>query len=196
MSTNLPITSQSVLEAATQIAEANHCQAGGAIGLNGAMAAALAQATANCTLVDGATGATADAAKDVQQIMARIRRRMGAIADEDAEAITTFVELRNRGEALKGYGVLCDGPRELSDLAIEATQAMQAFRAHVGERGKDDLEFAITLMAGVARAAMQLLDSNMRIWPLPDLLAKYDPEVKRLLAAIDQLQPVARIRNQ
>ncbi len=194
MQTSIPISTQSAADAARRIAEANHCQAGGAIALNGALAAALAQATANCTLIDGAAGVAADAAKATQQTMARIRLRMCAIADEDAEAITVFVELRNRGEALKGYGVLCDGPKEVSELAIEATQAMQDFRAHVGERGKDDLEFAITLMAGVARAAMQLLDSNMRIWPLPELLAQYDPQVKRLLASINELTPVQRIR--
>jgi len=52
------------------------------------------------------------------------------------------------------------------------------------------------MMAGAARAAMQLLDSNLRIWPLPDLLAKYEPHVKRLNAEIDALSPVQRIRNQ
>jgi hypothetical protein len=144
--------------------------------------------------VDGATGDSADAAKATQQAMTRVRLRMCAIADEDAEAITAFVELRNRGEALKGYTLLCDGPREMADLAIEATGAMQNFRDHMGERGRDDLEFAITMMAGVARAAMQLLDSNLRIWPLPDLLAQYDPHVRRLFASINELTPVPRIR--
>jgi hypothetical protein len=194
MSINQPITQQPVVDAAARIAQANHCQAGGAIAMSGALAAALAQATANTTRVDGAPGEADAAAAILQQTMTRVRSRMAALADEDAEAITVFVELRNRGEALKGYGVLCDGPREMADLAIEATHAMQSFRPHVGERGKDDLEFAITLMAGVARAAMQLLDSNMRIWPLPDLLAQYDPHVKRLLGAIDELTPVQRIR--
>jgi hypothetical protein len=194
MTTKQAITSEAVVDAAARIAQANHCQAGGAIAISGALAAALAQATANTTRVDGATGDADAAAAAIQQTMTRIRARMTALADEDAEAITVFVELRNRGEALKGYGVLCDGPREMADLAIEAAQAMQSFRPQVGERGKDDLEFAITLMAGVARAAMQLLDSNMRIWPLPDLLAQYDPHVKRLHAAINALTPVQRIR--
>lgn len=190
----IPITTQPVADAARRIAEANHCQAGGAIAMSGALAAALAQATANTTRVDGVAGDADAAAAAMQQSMTRIRERMIVLADEDAEAITVFVELRNRGEALKGYGVLCDGPREMADLAIEATRDIQNFRAHVGERGRDDLEFAITLMAGVARAAMQLLDSNLRIWPLPDLIAQYDPHVQRLITAIDALTPMQRIR--
>jgi hypothetical protein len=196
MSMSPLITTQPVIDASRRIAEANHCQAGGAIAMSGALAAALAQATANTTRADGAQGDADAAAATLQHSLSRIRSRLLALADEDAEAITVFVELRNRGEALKGYGVLCDGPREMAGLAIEATRAMQQFRAQVGERGKDDLEFAITLMAGAARAATQLLDSNLRIWPLPDLLAQYDPHVQRLLAAIEALTPVQRIRKQ
>ena len=83
----------------------------------------------------------------------------------------------------------------MADLAVEAAQAMQAFRAHVCERSHDDLEFALTLMAGVARSAMQLLDSNLRIWPQPELLAAFEPHIDRLLRAIGALEPVARIRG-
>jgi hypothetical protein len=49
-------------------------------------------------------------------------------------------------------------------------------------------------MAGVARGAMQLLASNLRIWPLPGLLARYDPAVIALAAQVDALRPVERIR--
>ncbi|MEI2776481.1 MAG: hypothetical protein V9G19_11040 [Tetrasphaera sp.] len=49
-------------------------------------------------------------------------------------------------------------------------------------------------MTGVARSALLLLDSNLRIWPLPELLAAYEPEVAHLLAGLATLQPVARIR--
>ncbi|NJM39739.1 MAG: hypothetical protein HC853_02685 [Anaerolineae bacterium] len=44
---------QTVSEAIHEIAEANHCQAGATIALSGALAAALAQATANVTLMLG-----------------------------------------------------------------------------------------------------------------------------------------------
>ncbi len=72
---------------------------------------------------------------------------------------------------------------------------MQEFRASVCERAHDDLEFALTLMTGAARSAMQLLDSNLRIWPLPELLAEYELQVTRLLNDLAALQPVARIRD-
>jgi hypothetical protein len=181
--------------AISRIADANHCQAGGVIGLSGALAAALAQACANACLSDGAQDEAADAARALQGVMSGARARFQAIADEDAQAITQFVELRNRGEALKGYELLCDGPRELADLAISAASAMQTYRPHVCERTRDDLEFALTLMTGVARAAMQLLDSNLRIWPLPELLATYEPHIRRLLSTLQTLSPVERIRK-
>jgi hypothetical protein len=45
-----------------------------------------------------------------------------------------------------------------------------------------------------ARSAAQLLDSNLRIWPLPELLATYEPHVVRVFDALGALTPVARIR--
>lgn len=194
MSTTPPLTQQATHDAISHIATANHCQAGGVIGLSAALAAALAQACANACLTDGAHGAAGDAARALQRQMTDARARFETIADEDAQAITQLVELRNRGEALKGYELLCDGPREMADMAITAAQAMQSYRPQVCERTRDDLEFALTLMAGAARAATQLLDSNLRIWPLPELLAIYEPHVARLFDALHALTPVGRIR--
>jgi hypothetical protein len=190
--TSVPISSSTVSEAAVAIAEADHCQAGGAIALSGAVAAALAQATANVTIADGTP--TPSPARELQQHMAHARSRLLAIADEDARAIGEFVELRRSAQALRGYELLCEGPREAADIAVAATQAMQRFRPNVGGRGKDDLEFAITLMYGAARSAAQLLDSNLRIWPLPELLARFEGDVERLFSVISSLVPIGRIR--
>ena len=52
---------------------------------------------------------------------------------------------------------------------------------------------AITAFAAL-RAATLLLDSNMRLWPEPDLLAKYEPELAALRAEAGRVQPVDRIR--
>jgi hypothetical protein len=82
----------------------------------------------------------------------------------------------------------------MAAAAIAAAMAMQDYRSHVGERSRDDLEFALTLMAGAARSALLLLDSNLRIWPLPELLAAYEPAVAHLVAGLATLQPVGRIR--
>ena len=57
--------------------------------------------------------------------------------------------------------------------------AVQGFRPLVRDVG-DDLEMAIALLTGAAHAASLLLDSNLRIWPTPSLLAKYEPELAQL----------------
>lgn len=184
-----------VYTAVARIGDHDHCQAGGTIGLSGALAAALAQATANATRAEDHSPAQETAAQQMQSAMTLIRAEFLRLADADANAILEFVALEERGAPLAGYALLCDGPRAMAELAIAAAQAMQTFRAHVCERSHDDLEFALTLMVGVGRAALQLLDSNLRIWPLPELLAEFDPQVDGLLRAIDALAPVARIRR-
>ena len=194
MTDNL-LSAATVQAAVDRIGDHDHCQAGGAIGLSGALAAALAQATANATRAEQPTATQDAAAQAMQAAMARTRAGFLRLADADANAILQFVALEARGEPLAGYALLCRGPQQMADLAVDAAQAMQAFRAHACARSQDDLEFALTLMAGVARGAMQLLDSNLRIWPLPDLLAEFEPQVARLLGKIDALTLVARIRR-
>ena len=114
---------------------------------------------------------------------------------DSANAILEFVALEEQGAALAGYALLCDGPRDMAAAAIAATQAMQDYRVQVGECSRDDLEFALTLMAGAAHSALLLLDSNLHIWPLPELLAAYEPAVANLVAGLATLQPLARIRT-
>ena len=188
------ISELSVRAAVARIGDGDHCQAGGTIGLSAALAAALAQATANSTLANAPTPAQVAAARAMQSAMAATRAEFMRLADQDANAILEFVALEEQGAALAGYALLCDGPRDLAAAAIAAAQAMQDYRAHVGERSRDDLEFALNLMVGAARSALLLLDSNLRIWPLPELLAAYEPEVARLVVGLATLQPLARIR--
>ena len=189
------ISELSVRAAAARIGDGDHCQAGGTIGLSAALAAALAQATANSTLANAPAPAQVAPARAMQAAMAAARAEFTRLADQDANAILEFVALEEQGAALTGYALLCDGPRDLAAAAIAAAQAMQDYRAHVGERSRDDLEFALTLMAGAARSALLLLASNLRIWPLPELLAAYEPAVANLMAGLATLQPLARIRT-
>lgn len=189
------LSALTVQEAVARIGDGDHCQAGGTIGLSAALAAALAQATANSTLANAPTPAQVAPARAMQSAMAAARAEFTRLADQDANAILEFVALEEQGAALAGYALLCDGPRDLAAAAIAAAQAMQDYRAHVGERSRDDLEFALTLMAGAAHSALLLLDSNLRIWPLPELLARYQPEVTRLGDAVATLRPVHKIRN-
>ena len=193
--TNQLLSTMTLQAAVDRIGDHDHCQAGGTIGVSGAFAAALAQATANATRAEQPDAIQDVAAQAMQAAMARIRTDFLRLADADANAILELVALEERGEPLAGYALLCRGPQQMAELAVDAAQTIQVFRAHVCERSHDDLEFALTLMAGVARAAMQLLDSNLRIWPLPDLLAEFEPQVRRLIGEIDALTPVVRIRG-
>ncbi len=193
--TNQLLSTMTLQAAVDRIGDHDHCQAGGTIGVSGAFAAALAQATANATRAEQPDAIQDVAAQAMQAAMARIRTDFLRLADADANAILELVALEERGEPLAGYALLCRGPQQMAELAVDAAQTIQVFRAHVCERSHDDLEFALTLMAGVARAAMQLLDSNLRIWPLPDLLAEFEPQVDRLIGRIDALTPVVRIRG-
>ena len=187
------VTQQKTGEMLDGIALATHCQAGATAALSGALAASLGQATANGSLAECVTGAPAEAARRLQATLTPIRTRLQELADSDATAIGEFVRLREAGQPLAGYTALCDGPQEMAELSLQAAQALQEYRHHVSERTHDDLEFSITLAAAAARAAMQLLDSNMRIWPLPELRAKYDTVIDSLAARIGALTPAGRI---
>ena len=195
MTTQAFISQGTMQDAAARIGDADHCQAGGAIALSAALAAALGQATANSTLGEQPTPAQAAGARQLQTLLSQARSEFLRLADQDANAILEFVALGAAGETMRGYQLLCDGPRYMAELAIASAQAMQTFRAHVCERAHDDLEFALTLMTGAARAAMQLLDSNLRIWPLPELHAQYEPAVTRLVDGLATLRPLERIRG-
>ncbi|HEY3289428.1 MAG TPA: cyclodeaminase/cyclohydrolase family protein [Anaerolineae bacterium] len=189
------ITSQITSEMLDGIALATHCQAGATVGLSAALAASLGQATANGSLDAGVSGAQAEAAKRLQTQLTPIRARLQQLANSDAVAIGEFASLHDQGHAMDAYAALCDGPLEIAELAAQAAEYLQAYRPYVSERTHDDLEFSITLSATASRGAAQLLDSNLRIWPFPELLAKYNDTIDRLFARIDALTPVKRIRD-
>ena len=126
----------------------------------------------------------------------RVTEQRAAWCDRDAPAIAEFVALREAGPGVKGQQLLCDAPAEMSRLCLEAATLLQAFRTHVSERVRDDLEMSLSLLASTAQAAMLLLDSNLRIWPEPALLATYEPIRAGLEREIKQVTPVKRIRTQ
>ncbi len=188
------VTDQKTSAMLDGIALASHCQAGATVALSAALAASLGQATANGSLDEGVTGAQADAAHALQSQLTPIRARLQSLANSDAVAIGEFARLRNEGHALEAYAVLCDGPQEMAELASQAAEYLQTYRPFVSERTHDDLEFAIMLSASASRGGVMLLDSNMRIWPFPELHAKYNHIIDALLARIDALTPLKKIR--
>ena len=174
---------------AGHISGQNHAMAGATIALSTALAVALGGACVRISASLAALGgsATADRLNAIQQTLLDL-------ADEDANAIARFAALRDAGNELAGQDYLCELPERMGRLAVEAVQMLQDFRPLVHERVKDDLEMAITLLSGAARAAMLLLDSNLRIWPQPALVDKYDPLVATLEQAIARLTPPSRLR--
>ena len=115
--------------------------------------------------------------------------------DRDAAAIAEFVALREAGETLTGQQLLCQAPATIGQLSIQVAGILQDFRPVVCDRVQDDLEMAISLLAGSAQAAMLLLDSNLRIWPEPVLLAQFEPVQEEMAFDLGQLSPVERIRE-
>ena len=134
------------------------------------------------------------AAQRVAARLSEIRGQLEALVDEDGAAITGFETLRDAGEVRQAQDRLCRMPLEMGSLAAEAANLLQEFRPLV-QGVQDDLEMAITLLTGAARAASLLLDSNLRLWPEPVLLAAYEPALAGLRARIGGLNPVERIRE-
>jgi formiminotetrahydrofolate cyclodeaminase len=176
------------------IAGQHHAMAGATIALSAALATGLGEA---CLRI---AESEADAAADRATLAATadrlkaIRGDLLSLADEDGAAITAFAADRDAGHEPQGQVRLCRMPVDVGRLAVEAGRLLQAQRALV-QRAKDDLEMALRLLDGAARASYLLLDSNLRIWPQADLLAQFEPELAALEALIGRLAPVAHVRS-
>jgi formiminotetrahydrofolate cyclodeaminase len=187
------LTERDMRDFAGHIAGQGHAMAGATIAASGALGCSLGEACVgiSAALIDEA--GDRDRARQTAERLAAIRARLLALADEDGAAITAFAALRDAGRPSEGQSLLCRMPVEMGSLAAEAAGLLQAFRPFV-RNVQDDLEMAITLLAGSARAASLLLDSNLRIWPEPELLARFEPELAALREQLEGLQPVARVR--
>lgn len=188
------ITQYTIRQFAGTVAGQQHAMAGAVIAAGAAQAAALGAACLQITLADRPDDL--DSVMVTQQVeqMLTLKNRLLEWCDQDASAIAQFVALRQAGEELKGQQLLCNAPAQMSQLSIEAANLLQNFRPFVIERVRDDLEMSLSLLAGTARAALLLLDSNLRIWPEKPLLEKYEPILAGLENDLNRLAPVARIR--
>ena len=189
------VTENTVRQFIAEVSEQPHAMAGAVIAASAAQAVALGAACMQISLE------SRDEVLDAVDVSARIQQitaiKSGLIewCDRDAVAIAEFVALRAAGDELKGQQLLCDAPAEVCRLCLEAATMLQNFRPLVSARVQDDLEMSISLLAGTARAALLLLDSNLRIWPEEVLLKKYEPVLVQQEAQLGQLSPVPRIRG-
>jgi formiminotetrahydrofolate cyclodeaminase len=188
------LTDNSLRESTGHIASQGHAMAGATIAASAALACSLGEVCLrlNFALLSNATDRAS--AERLAGQLAAIRSRLLALTDEDGAAITTFAALRAAGKTLEGQDRLCQMPAEMARLSVEAACLLQEFRPLI-DLARDDLEMAITLLVGTQRAATLLLDSNLRLWPEPDLLAKYEPLLAALRAEAGKVRPVDRIRS-
>lgn len=191
----LQLTEKSVRQFIEEVSDQRHAMAGAVIAVSAAHATALGEACMQISLdhqVDKLDWQ--DITGRIEQ-MVHLKNTLIAWCDQDATAITEYVALREAGHVLQGQRLLCESPAEISRLCLDAAIVLQNFRPVVIEQVQDDLEMAISLLAGSARAALLLLDSNLRIWPEPDLLAEFDPILAELEQQLNQLSPVQQIRK-
>lgn len=175
------LTENSFHHLTAHIAGARAAMAGATIAASAALACALGEACVRLNL-DRLESPQRESAAKLAGRLAGIRADLEALCDEDGDAITAFAALRAAGETLRGQERLCEMPVEMARLAGEAATGLQGFRPHM-EVAQDDLEMAVTLLAGAQRAAILLLDSNLRIWPEPALLTRFEPGLAELLQA-------------
>jgi formiminotetrahydrofolate cyclodeaminase len=190
----LQLTQKSVRQFVETVSDQHHAMAGAVIAAAAAQAAALAEACMQISLDNQVDKLDWNQVTGRIEQMVYLKNSLLEWCDQDAIAINEYVALREAGAALSGQRILCDGPAEIGRICAEAVTILQNFRGLVFERVKDDLEMALTLLAGAAQAAMLLLDSNLRLWPEPELLKEYEPLRRELEAQIKQFTPVARIR--
>jgi len=182
------VTAQTLQQFTDHVSAQPHAMAGAVIAATAAQAVALGRA---CMQISRQLAG-------VDAPIAQMDSAQAALlnwCNRDAVVIAEYVALREAGNELGGQQLLCDGPATISQLAIEAANRLQDFRPLVHEQVRDDLEMSLTLLVGAAQAAMLLLDSNLRHWPTPPLLTRYEPIRAGLEQEIRRLRPVARIRG-
>ncbi len=157
-----------------------HASAGFSTALVGATGASLGQAVLGI-----AGGPTARLA----EIVVAVRD----LADDDINALGRLVALREQGREEEAWESLLASPLAMGDLACEAAEILQQYRPRIVDHVKDDLEFAVVLLTGAARAGLLVVESNLRQWRAPALHAKFRPEVERLSRRIAALTPVEHI---
>lgn len=186
-------TDASVRQAAAHISSRSHAMAGATIAAAAGLACSLGEACVRANRVQAQSEAERAQIEQTAARMFAIRQGLLDAADEDGAAITLFAALRQAGKELEGQERLCQLPVEMTQLAVQAAVLMQDVRPLIRSH-QDDLEMAIRLLDGAARAATLLLDSNLRIWPDPALLAAFEPTLLELRRLLNQLDPVETIR--
>jgi len=187
------LTDTSFRQLSSHISSQSHAMAGATIAASAALACSLGQA---CVQINIERQEDEDERARVEQAASQLdafRQQFLRFADEDGAAIAAFAALRDAGSELEGREMLCQLPADMALFGVATVDIMQQARPLLRQQ-QDDLEMAIRLLDGAVRAAILLLDSNLRIWPEPELLATFEPVLADLLEITYLLEPVERIR--
>jgi formiminotetrahydrofolate cyclodeaminase len=187
------LTDQTVRHVVAHVGAQEHAMAGATAAVSGALACALGEACVRISAAHHEDEAARAQAGPLADRLSKIHEQLLALADEDSAVIASYASARLAGQEPKGQERLCELPVEMGRLAWEAATALQEFRP-LARHVADDLEIAIALLAGATRAASMVLDSNLRIWPEPDLEARFEPALAELRARQADLRPAKSFR--
>ena len=187
------LTRQPFQDLVATIGGQRHALAGATIAGSAALGCALGEACVRISAERLGDPAERTEAESLAGCLAAYRDALLRLVDLDGAALLAFERERDAGRETEEQDRLCSMPLEMAASAGRAAHELQGFRPLVRDVG-DDLEMAIALLTGAAHAASLLLDSNLRIWPTPSLLAKYEPELAQLREALAGLNPVGSVR--
>jgi len=187
------ITELNTRQLTEHISSRHHAMAGATIAASAALACSLGEVCVRSSIEHQDSDAARLAAEQTTERLDGIRQALLTLADEDGSAIAAFAALREAGQELSGQELLCQLPVDMGNLSVKAATLMQESRPLV-QSHQDDLEMAIRLLDGAAHASTLLLDSNLRIWPDPALLEKFEPKLAGLREKVGTLQPVEKLR--
>ena len=191
----IQFTEKTIRQFVSDVSDAHHAMAGAVIAASAAQAAALGEACLQISLDNQVDRLDWTAVSARIEQMAHLKNTLVAWCDQDGATLVEYTALTDVGDPARQQRLLCESPAEISRLAVEGAAILQDFRPLVFEQVKDDLEMALRLLTGAGRAALLLLDSNLRIWAdNPALQKEFLPILADLEEQLEQLSPVKRIR--
>ena len=182
------LTEGSLRELSAHIAGQSHAMAGATIAASGALACGLGKA---CVRISRPRLEAVEEQAAAQRIAVRLFEICGqleALVDENGAAITGFETLRDAGAVRQAQDRLCRMPLEMGSLAAEAAALLPGVQA-AGPRCPGRPGNGNHAAGRRPRAASLLLDSNLRLWPEPMLLAEFEPALAGLRQQAARLRP-------
>ena len=180
-------TEQTIRQFVSEVTDQHYIMTGAVMAGSAAQAAALGETCMQISLDNQVDKLNWQDVTSRIEEMARLKDNLLEWCDQNAQTIIERTALREAGGDSGSQRFWCESAAEISRLSIEAATLLQDFRPLAFENVRDDLEITINLLTCTGRAAVLLLDSNLRIWPVSALLDEYEPIRAELQSQIDQI---------